>query len=81
MEWLIILFGALLLAVLLQRNPKLILPQCPICYSSLESIDERDEIIHLGHWHLVWHKFLCPQCWYRWQRIEITRCVPENNEI
>lgn len=53
--------------------PKFFAARCPICYARLESIEELEEIRRWQNWHVVWHRFFCIECGYRWRRIELVR--------
>ena len=64
--------GLVFLIGIIRMFPNVFRPHCPICSAALESID-LETIGGWQSWFLVWHKFICPDCWYRWRRIEIAR--------
>jgi C4-type Zn-finger protein len=72
MEWIYIGLMLAFLFGIIKLFPNVLHPRCPICYGSLES----SALETIGSWHrwsLVWHNFVCSECWYRWRRIEIAR--------
>lgn len=51
-------------------------PRCPICGGRLESVGTPRIIKHWWSWNLVSRQFVCIECPYQQNRIEITRTPP-----
>ncbi len=73
MEWLILILSLVILLGTLRFYPDAIAPHCPICAARFQSIPDRVELFSVFGWYVVWHEFVCPQCLYRWRRLEIVR--------
>jgi hypothetical protein len=74
MEWLALSIFLGIIIGTWRLYPTLIAAQCPICFARLQSIPEHIAILGMFGWCLVWHRFVCPECLFRWRRLEIARC-------
>jgi hypothetical protein len=50
-----------------------ITPRCPICDGRLESAGTPQELHRWDGWSLVSRKFVCAECLYQRDRVELTR--------
>jgi len=59
--------------------PERLTPRCPICNGRLESVGTPEIINRRWGWNLVSRQFVCTECLYQRNRVEITR-APQSGQ-